>query len=88
MPSWVARFARHAFAIAFVCASPLITSISASTSTATDTRTAADAFRKAHEWLREQDVRLADVSWSHMDDEDQPYWLSVYFTFELDPEVP
>ncbi|MBZ6104933.1 hypothetical protein ACF1HU_07625 [Streptomyces olivaceus] len=50
--------------------------------------TAADAFRKAHEWLREQDVRLADVSWSHMDDEDQPYWLSVYFTFELDPEEP
>ena len=50
--------------------------------------TAADAFGKAQEWLREQDVRLVDVSWNHMDDEDQPYWLSVYFTFELDPEEP
>ncbi|MFJ7235699.1 hypothetical protein ACIQWB_00935 [Streptomyces olivaceus] len=50
--------------------------------------TAADAFRKVHEWLREQDVRLVDVSWSHLDDEDQPYWLSVYFVFELDPEEP
>lgn len=48
--------------------------------------TAADVFRKAHEWVGEHDVRLADVSWDYMYDEDEPYVLSIYFTFELDPE--
>jgi hypothetical protein len=47
---------------------------------------AADAFRKAHEWVREQSVRLVDVSWDLLDGEDEPYVLSIYFTFELDPE--
>jgi hypothetical protein len=27
-----------------------------------------------------------DVSWDLLDGEDEPYVLSVYFTFELDPE--
>lgn len=48
--------------------------------------TSAEAFRKAHEWLREQSVRLVDVSWTVLDGEDEPYTLSIYFTFELDPE--
>ncbi|MEU7429874.1 hypothetical protein AB0B07_03125 [Streptomyces sioyaensis] len=48
--------------------------------------TAAEAFRKAHEWLREQKVRLVDVSWTVSDGEDEPYTLSIYFTFEPDPE--
>lgn len=48
--------------------------------------TAAGAFKKAHEWVGEHHVRLADVSWDFMYDEDEPYLLSVYFIFELDPE--
>ncbi|MGY1438118.1 hypothetical protein [Streptomyces reniochalinae] len=48
--------------------------------------TAADVFRKAHEWVRNHDIRLTDVSWDHMCDEDQPYVMSMYFTFELDSE--
>lgn len=48
--------------------------------------TAAEAFRKAHEWLREQSVRLVDVSWDFCPGEDEPYTLSIYFTFELEPE--
>ncbi|MFI1394604.1 hypothetical protein [Streptomyces sp. NPDC020681] len=50
--------------------------------------TAADAFRKAHEWVREQNIRLQDVSWDFFHGEDEPYCLSVYFVFELDPEDP
>ncbi|MFC9228864.1 hypothetical protein ACFTZI_07820 [Streptomyces decoyicus] len=48
--------------------------------------TAAEAFRKAHEWLREQNIRLVDVSWTVLGGEDEPYTLSIYFTFEPDPE--
>ncbi|GFE27367.1 hypothetical protein YWIDRAFT_07533 [Streptomyces sp. SceaMP-e96] len=48
--------------------------------------TAAEAFGKAHEWLREQSVRLVDVSWTVLDGEDEPCTLSIYFAFELDPE--
>ncbi|MFI6765163.1 hypothetical protein [Streptomyces sp. NPDC050355] len=48
--------------------------------------TAADAFREAHEWVREHKVFLVDVSWDFALDEDEPYTLSIYFTFELDPE--
>ncbi|MFD7894113.1 hypothetical protein ACFV0C_08585 [Streptomyces sp. NPDC059568] len=48
--------------------------------------TAAEVFRKAHEWVAEQKVFLVDVSWDFMHDEDEPCTLSVYFTFELDPE--
>ncbi|MGP8296669.1 hypothetical protein ACTPOK_01595 [Streptomyces inhibens] len=48
--------------------------------------TAAEAFRKAHEWLLEQSIRLVDVSWTVLDGEDEPYTLSIYFTFEPDPE--
>ena len=31
-------------------------------------------------------VFLVDVSWDFAHDEDEPYTLSVYFTFELDPD--
>ncbi|MEU9125432.1 hypothetical protein AB0C96_37350 [Streptomyces sp. NPDC048506] len=48
--------------------------------------TAADAFAKAHEWVREHRIRLVDVSWDLLHDEDEPHCLSIYFTFELDPE--
>ncbi|MCF3128914.1 hypothetical protein [Streptomyces olivochromogenes] len=47
---------------------------------------AAEAFRKAHEWVGEHDVFLVDVSWDFAHDEDQPYCLSIYFTFELGTE--
>ncbi|MGW2015258.1 hypothetical protein [Streptomyces sp. NPDC001927] len=48
--------------------------------------TAAGAFKKAHEWVRDHNVRLVDVSWDAFHDEDEPYMLTIYFTFELDPE--
>ncbi|MEV0936639.1 hypothetical protein [Streptomyces phaeochromogenes] len=48
--------------------------------------TAAEAFGKAQEWVGENQVFLIDVSWDFAYDEDEPYTLSVYFTFELDPE--
>ncbi|MEU2260789.1 hypothetical protein ABZ557_11005 [Streptomyces sp. NPDC019645] len=48
--------------------------------------TAAEAFKKAHDWVREQRIRLVDVSWDFSRDEDEPHCLSVYFTFEEDPE--
>ncbi|MEU6216343.1 hypothetical protein ABZ845_02295 [Streptomyces sp. NPDC047022] len=48
--------------------------------------TAADAFEKASGWVREQKVRLVDVSWDCLHGEDEPYCLSIYFTFEADPE--
>ncbi|WP_245689344.1 hypothetical protein [Streptomyces chattanoogensis] len=48
--------------------------------------TAVEVFRKAHEWLREQSVCLVDVSWTLLDGEGEPYTLSIYFTFEPDPE--
>ncbi|SCK46917.1 hypothetical protein [Streptomyces sp. WMMB 322] len=47
--------------------------------------TAADAFRKAGEWVAEHDVFLTDVSWDFMHDEDEPFVLSAYFTFEPEP---
>lgn len=50
--------------------------------------TAADAFRKVQEWLAEQHVRVVDVSWDRLYGEDEPYVLTVYFIFELDPEEP
>lgn len=48
--------------------------------------TAADAFRKAHEWVGAHDVFLVDVSWAHAHDEPEPYVLSIYFTFEESPD--
>ncbi|MFE6166019.1 hypothetical protein ACFQ7F_44785 [Streptomyces sp. NPDC056486] len=48
--------------------------------------TAADSFRKAHEWVGEHNVRLADLSWDFQHGEDEPYVLGIYFIFELDPE--
>ncbi|MEW2401045.1 hypothetical protein [Streptomyces sp. NPDC046862] len=48
--------------------------------------TAADVFGEAQEWVGEHDVFLVDVSWDYAHDEDQPYTLSIYFTFEQGPE--
>ncbi|MFI7402507.1 hypothetical protein ACIBW9_18905 [Streptomyces sp. NPDC049541] len=48
--------------------------------------TAAEAFKKAHEWVRDQSIHLVDVSWDFFHDEEEPYCLSIYFTFDLDPE--
>ncbi|MEV6782005.1 hypothetical protein [Streptomyces sp. NPDC051098] len=48
--------------------------------------TAAEAFGKAQEWVAEQKVFLVDVAWDYAYDEDEPYTLSIYFTFELDTE--
>ncbi|MFJ9688993.1 hypothetical protein ACIRRX_25270 [Streptomyces bacillaris] len=42
----------------------------------------AATFDKAHRWLSLNPVRVADVSWDYLDGEDEPYCLSVYFTFE------
>ncbi|PJE96683.1 hypothetical protein CUT44_16735 [Streptomyces carminius] len=48
--------------------------------------TAADVFRKAAEWVAEQKVFPVDVSWDFLHDEDEPYWLSLYFVFEQDSD--
>lgn len=49
---------------------------------------AAEAFQKAHDWVKEHEVFLVDVSWTFLHDEDEPCMLSIYFTFELEPEEP
>ncbi|MYU14945.1 hypothetical protein GTZ78_30745 [Streptomyces sp. SID8361] len=49
-------------------------------------KTAADALRKASEWVAEYNVFLVDVSWDFAHDEEEPYTLSAYFTFERAPE--
>ena len=49
--------------------------------------TAAEAFRKAYEWVGEHEVFLVDASWDFVHDEDEPYTLSIYCTFELGPEA-
>ncbi|WP_329128658.1 hypothetical protein OG552_00755 [Streptomyces sp. NBC_01476] len=46
--------------------------------------TAAGAFEKAGAWVAENKVFLLDVSWDFLHDEDRPYLLSIYFTFELE----
>ncbi|WP_329174660.1 hypothetical protein [Streptomyces sp. NBC_01477] len=48
--------------------------------------TAAEVFKRAHEWVAEQKIFLVDVSWDFLHDEDEPYSLRIYFTFEFDPE--
>ena len=48
--------------------------------------TAAGAFKKAYEWVREHNVRLGDVSWAFDHGEDEPHVLSIYFTFEQELE--
>ncbi|MFI9028079.1 hypothetical protein [Streptomyces sp. NPDC053560] len=50
--------------------------------------TAAEAFRQAHEWVKENNVHLVDVSWKHVEGEPYRYELCVYFTFELEPPEP
>ncbi|WP_128376804.1 hypothetical protein [Streptomyces cavernae] len=46
---------------------------------------AAHAFAKAHAWVSEHDIRVADVSWDFLDGENEHHCLSVYFTFESHP---
>jgi hypothetical protein len=41
---------------------------------------------ESDEWVGEHEVFLVDVSWDFAHDEDEPYTLSIYFTFELDAE--
>ncbi|MEE1939316.1 hypothetical protein V1L54_07800 [Streptomyces sp. TRM 70361] len=48
--------------------------------------TAAGVLRKAAEWVEGREVFLVDTSWDFLHDEDEPYWLSVYFGFEQDSE--
>lgn len=48
--------------------------------------TAAGAFKKAHEWVREHKVFLVDVSWDFQYGEDECCVLSIYFTFEQELE--
>ncbi|MFF4020117.1 hypothetical protein [Streptomyces sp. NPDC001843] len=48
---------------------------------------AAHAFAKAQAWVSEHDIQVADVSWDFLDGEDEPHCLSVYFTFELEPDL-
>jgi hypothetical protein len=49
--------------------------------------TAAEVFAKAQDWVSQHSVFLVDVSWNWAQDEPQPFILSVYFTFELDPDA-
>ena len=46
--------------------------------------TAAEVFGKAQEWVGTHNVFLVDVSWGHLHDEPEPYYLTIYFTFERD----
>lgn len=48
--------------------------------------TAAEALARASRWVAEHDVRVVDVAWDPAWGEDEPHTLSLYFTFELDPE--
>ncbi|OEV05123.1 hypothetical protein AN216_04395 [Streptomyces oceani] len=48
--------------------------------------TAAEAFRKAHEWVAGHDLLVQDVSWDYLYGNDEPHTLSLYFVFDLDPE--
>ena len=49
-------------------------------------RTNAKVFQKAQEWVEAHDVRVIDVSWDHYAGEDLAVSLTIYFSFELEPE--
>ncbi|MFV2172946.1 hypothetical protein ACFHW2_23075 [Actinomadura sp. LOL_016] len=50
-------------------------------------RTTAEVFAKAQQWVsRHDNVFVVDVSWDYMHDEPEPFSLSLYLTFELEPE--
>jgi hypothetical protein len=49
--------------------------------------TAAEVFAKVQHWVSQHRVFLVDVSWNRLPDEPQPFMLSVYFTFERDPDA-
>lgn len=46
--------------------------------------TNAEVFRKAQLWAEEQNVHLLDAAWDEMLDEDHPYVLTIYFSFEFE----
>ncbi|CCH89167.1 conserved protein of unknown function [Modestobacter italicus] len=48
-------------------------------------RTNAEAFGKAQKWVSVHDVFLVDVSWDFVNDESEPFTLSIYFVFEEEP---
>jgi hypothetical protein len=47
---------------------------------------AGDVFDKAGRWIAGHDVRVVDVTWNWLDDESEPFMLSVYFVFETNPD--
>ena len=48
--------------------------------------TQAEAFGKAHEWVGAHNIHVLDAAWNQMLDEEHPYVLTIYFTFEFDDE--
>ncbi|HJE58434.1 MAG TPA: hypothetical protein K8V84_07965 [Nocardiopsis listeri] len=49
-------------------------------------KTNAEVFRKAQLWANEQSVHLLDAAWDELLGEDDPYVLTVYFSFEFEDE--
>ncbi len=49
-------------------------------------QTNAEAFGKVHEWVGSHNVRVIDVSWNHWIGEEFSVSLTLYFSFELEPE--
>ncbi|GAB3451463.1 hypothetical protein GCM10027570_28190 [Streptomonospora sediminis] len=49
-------------------------------------RTNAEVFRKAQAWADELNVHLLDAAWDELFGEDEPYALTVYFSFEFEDE--
>lgn len=48
----------------------------------------AEVFDKARRWLVTHEAhnpRVLDVTWDHFDDETEPYSLSVYLSFDVEP---
>jgi hypothetical protein len=49
-------------------------------------KTNAEVFDRARQWVGEHDVVLVDTSWKYMYGEDEPLLLTIYFTFEDEPD--
>ncbi|MEV8375964.1 hypothetical protein AB0P21_24715 [Kribbella sp. NPDC056861] len=45
-------------------------------------RTNAEVFAQAQEWLGAHDVLLQDISWKHLQGEDNPLQLTIHFYFQ------
>jgi hypothetical protein len=49
----------------------------------------AEVFEKVRRWLDAHEAhhpRVVDVTWDHFGDETEPYSLSVYLSFDVEPE--